>query len=142
MLAKYLRASLFFFIAAGLLSLGMFRPDTRTQALTDSAYVEGNASASQTVSIYTQPVDPNGRLLLSSWRDPDGSDNDQYIWDSFTLQSTETITEIDWFGVYDPLRFGAGGPVLDFSVKIYPSIAAGTEPAVAYPPLVHYQTAG
>ena len=26
---------------------------------------------------------------------------------------------------------GAGGPVIDFRVSIYPSIAAGTEPAVA-----------
>ena len=92
--------------------------------------------------IYTQPVDPSGRLFLSSWLDPDGSDFDQYVWDNFTLQSNETITEIDWFGAYDPMRAGLGGPVLDFTVAIYPSIAAGTEPAVANPPLVEYQTGG
>lgn len=93
-------------------------------------------------TIYNQPVDPNGKLLLSSWLDPDGSDYDQFVWDNFTLQSNETITEINWFGVYDPLKFGAGGPVIDFMVSIYPSIAAGTEPDVAHLPLVHYQTGG
>jgi hypothetical protein len=92
--------------------------------------------------IFTQPVDPSGKLLLSSWLDPDGSDNDRYVWDNFTLPTTETITEIDWFGGYDPTKLGAGGPVLDFRVDIYPSIAAGTEPAVANPPLVHYLTGG
>jgi hypothetical protein len=74
--------------------------------------------------------------------DPDGSNSDQYIWDNFTLQSNETITEIDWFGVYDPLKFGAGGPVLDFRISIFPSTTANTEPAVANPPLVQYQTGG
>src|SRR6185503_528715 len=59
-----------------------------------------------------------------------------------TLQSNETITEIDWFGGYDPLKFGAGGSVVDFTVAIYPSIAAGTEPGVAGPPLLEFQTRG
>jgi len=81
-------------------------------------------------------------LLLSSWLDPDGSDSDQYVWDNFTIQSNQTITEIDWFGGYDPAKFGSGGPTLDFSVSIFPSIAAGTEPDVVNPPLVHYQTGG
>lgn len=92
--------------------------------------------------LYEQPVDPNGRLLLSSWRDPDGSDYDEYVWEDFTLPSGGTISEIGWYGVYDPLKFGKGGPVLDFRVSIYPSIPAGTEPAVAGQPLVEYQTGG
>ena len=114
-------------------------------AVADQTYIGVNQPAVLTVltgTIYEQPVDPTGNLLLSSWLDPDGSDSDQYIWDSFTLQSNETITEIDWFGIYDPLRFGAGGPVVDFRVSIFPSIAAGTEPDIANPPLVHYQTGG
>ena len=32
-----------------------------------------------------QPVDPNGKLLLSAWLDPNGSDFDEYAWDNFTL---------------------------------------------------------
>ncbi len=58
------------------------------------------------------------------------------------LQSDQKITDIKWFGVYDPLKSGAGGPVLDFSLSIYPSIAVGTEPNVAGPPLVEYHTGG
>jgi hypothetical protein len=133
---------LFFWVVIVLLFLSSCTADAGSQASTDKTYVGVNELAVVTGTIYSQPVDPSGRLLLSSWRDPDGSDNDQYIWDSFTIQSNETITEIDWFGVYDPLRFGAGGPVVDFNVSIFPSIAAGTEPDIANPPLVHYQTGG
>jgi hypothetical protein len=92
--------------------------------------------------LYEQPVDPNGKLLLSAWRDPDGSDYDEYVWDDFTLPSDGTISAIDWYGVYDPLKFGKGGGVFDFRVSIYPSNPAGTEPAVAGLPLVEYQTGG
>jgi hypothetical protein len=142
MLSKSAHSIYSFLAAAGLLLLTSCSGNTGSQASTDTTFVGVNESAVTTGTIYNQPVDPNGKLLLSSWLDPDGSDNDQYIWDNFTLQSNETITEIDWFGVYDPLRFGAGGPVIDFSVSIYPSIAADTEPAIANPPLVRYQTAG
>jgi hypothetical protein len=142
MLPKSVHSFYSFLAAAGLLLLTSCSGNTGSQASTDTTFVGVNESAVTTGTIYNQPVDPNGKLLLSSWLDPDGSDNDQYIWDNFTLQSNETITEIDWLGVYDPLRFGAGGPVIDFSVSIYPSIAAGTEPAVANPPLVRYQTGG
>jgi hypothetical protein len=96
----------------------------------------------QTGSLYEQPIDPNGKLLLSSRLDPDGSDYDEFIWDDFLLPAGGTITAIDWYGGYDPLKFGKGGPVMDFTVRIYPSIAAGTEPAIANPPLVEYQTGG
>lgn len=92
--------------------------------------------------LYDQPVDPSGKLLLSARLDPDGSDLDQYVWDNFTIPTNESITEINWYGVYDPLRFGAGGPVVDFSISIFSSNIAGTEPAIANPPLVHYQTEG
>lgn len=37
---------------------------------------------------------------------------------------------------------GSGGPVLDFSVAIYPSTANGTQPDVVNPPLVQYSTGG
>jgi hypothetical protein len=144
MLSNSLRGDLLFGVVIVLLFSSSCSPKAGVPQLTNQTYLGANDAAALTVTgvIYEQPVDPNGKLLLSSWRDPDGSNNDQYIWDDFTLQSNETITEINWFGVYDPLKFGRGGPVLDFSVSIFPSIAAGTEPAVANPPLVHYQTGG
>jgi hypothetical protein len=127
-------------VIVSLLLLASCSSNTQTGDATDKT--EPVVSAFLIGPIYTQPVNPGGKLLLSSWLDPDGSDQDQYIWDNFTLQSNETITQIDWFGVYDPLKFGAGGPVIDFGVSIYPSISAGTEPAVAGAPLVEYQTGG
>jgi hypothetical protein len=100
------------------------------------------SSTPSTGALYEQPADPNGKLLLSAWRDPDGSDYDEYVWDDFTLSADGTISEISWYGVYDPIKFGKGGTVLDFRVSIYPSTPSGMEPAVAGNPLVEYQTGG
>ncbi len=141
-MARSFQNVLSFLLAASLLSLGYFSADAKTQLASAIVDPGGSPSVLTTGSIYSQPIDPNGKLLLSAWLDPDGSNQDQYIWDNFTLQTSETVTEIDWLGVYDPLKFGAGGLVVDFSVSIYPSIAAGTEPALAFPPLVTYQTGG
>ncbi len=142
MWSKLLRGALSLLVAVGLLPFGYLRAHAWTNVNTDKTYVGVNNPALTTGILYDQPVDPNGKLLLSAWLDPNGSDFDEYVWDNFTLPSGGTITEIDWHGVYDPLKFGKGGPVLDFTVSIYPSISAGTEPAVAFPPLVTYQTGG
>lgn len=142
MLTKSLKNSWYFLIAISLLVWSNFPAGAQTQSFTYKTHQGANAPANLIGTIFSQPVDPDGQLLLSAWLDPDGSDYDQYIWDNFTLPSDGTITEIDWFGVYDPLKFGNGGPVLDFSVSIYPSNISGTEPAVAGPPLVEYQTGG
>lgn len=142
MLSKSIRNILTVWIIAGLFFASSCSPTSQTQVSTLQKNVGNITLPFVTGSIYSQPVDPNGKLLLSAWLDPDGSNADQYIWDNFTIQSNETITDIEWYGVYDPLKFGAGKPVVDFSVSIYPSIPAGTEPAVANPPLVQYQTGG
>ncbi len=142
MLSKLFRGIFILLIAISLLSCSA-SPTTDTQLSASANRTDLQVSSTLiTGSVFDQPMDPSGKLYLSSWRDPDGSDFDQYVWDNFTLQSTETITEINWYGGYDPLKFGIGGPVLDFTVAIYPSIPAGTEPAVANPPLVTYQTGG
>ena len=142
MSSQSLRRMLIWFVAIVLLLSSSCSANAGMQSFTHKTNVDLNNQALVMGILYDQPVDANGKLLLSSWLDPDGSDSDQYIWDNFTLQSNETITEIDWFGAYDPLRFGAGGPVVDFRVSIFPSIAAGTEPDIANPPLVDYQTGG
>ncbi len=106
------------------------------------AYAAGNvrhpAKSSDTVVVYEQPHDGSGKLLQSSWWDPDGSDYDQYVWDDFTLASAQDITEIRWRGGYDPSHFGMGGRVITFTVAIYPSIAANIEPDIVHPPLVRH----
>ena len=142
MFSKVLRGSLFLLAVASLLSCSSPLTNIQTQPSTNKTELQLNAQTFTTGTIYTQPIDPSGKLYLSSWLDPDGSDFDQNVWDDFTLQSDQTITEIDWFGGYDPTKSGLGGPVLDFNVSIYPSIAVGTEPAVAGAPLVTYQTGG
>jgi hypothetical protein len=139
---KLLRSIIFIYSTASLLFRSSYPLDSRAQAAVDEIHRVAIVPTFVIGSIFTQPVNPNGTLYLSAWLDPNGSDFDQKVWDNFTLQSDATITEIDWVGAYDPLKFGIGGPVLDFTVAIYPSIAAGTEPAVAGPPLVEYQTGG
>lgn len=89
--------------------------------------------------LFVQPPDPTGKFYQSS---SNGSDYDQFVWDDFTLQSTTTIAEIDWFGLYDPAMSGSGGPVTDFQVSIYASIAAGSQPDVTSAPLVECRTGG
>jgi hypothetical protein len=91
--------------------------------------------------LYSQPSNATGTLHQSSWWDPDGSDYDWYVWDSFIIPASRSISEIQWRGGF--LYGGTwSGPVLDFTIAIYPSIAAGTEPDVVHPPLVEYQTGG
>ncbi len=137
MLSKLPRGILLLVFCLSVFSVVLMRANAQTQTSSGQPDL-----ALTTGTLFTQPVDPSGKLFLSAWRDPDGTDFDQKVWDNFTLQSDATITEIDWVGAYDPLKSGIGGPVLDFTVAIYPSIAAGTEPAVAFPPLVAYQTGG
>jgi hypothetical protein len=65
-------------------------------------------------------------------------DCDEWVWDDFTLGSTQTITEVQWRGAYIPAMLGLGGPVIGFTLKIYPTNQTGFEPDVAHPPLVGY----
>jgi hypothetical protein len=98
-----------------------------------------SAPAPATGVVYSQPPKSSGGLIQSSLRDPDGSATDWSIWDSFTLDQAQTIAEVRWRGGYDPAKSGSGGPVHDFIVDIFPSIPAGTEPAIAGRPLAHYK---
>ena len=89
--------------------------------------------------VFEQPHNVSGTLYQSSRWDPDGSDSDAYVWDNFTLGSDQTITEIRWRGGF--LYGGSySGPVINFVVEIYPSIAGGYQPDVTHPPLVGYET--
>ena len=92
--------------------------------------------------IYSQPPKSSGGLIPSSSRDPDGSATDWSIWDGFAFDQAQTIAEVRWRGGYDPAKSGSGGPVQDFTVDIYSSIPAGTEPNIAGRPLVHYKVGG
>lgn len=92
--------------------------------------------------VFDQPAGSTGGLLQSSWWSPEGDDHDRYVWDNFTLSSAQDISEIKWRGGHDPLKFGSGGPVLDFTLSIYASIPAGTQPDVSRLPLLELSTEG
>jgi hypothetical protein len=91
---------------------------------------QGNADV-----LYQQSPNPSGGSYMSSWWDPDGSNYDRYVWDSFTLAASADVVSIEWRGTY-----GASGSVSNFTVAIYASIPAGTQPDFSQPPLVEYQT--
>jgi len=86
--------------------------------------------------VYTQPPSAAGGVLISSWVAPNGSDADMYAYDSFTLSTPQTITEIDWRGGYlnnATLPNGTRDPLTDFTITIYASIAGGSQPNVSTP---------
>lgn len=88
--------------------------------------------------VYTQPVtDTFLRQSSQLGYDRFSSDYDVYVWDDFTLPTTQSITEISWRGVYTSGGYW-GGPVIDFVIGIYPSIPGGFQPDVINPPLVAY----
>ena len=106
-------------------------------ALTSLLPWEGNAAV-----VFSQPA--SGVFLRQSSQigyDRFSTDYDQYVWDNFTLSSTETITEIDWRGAYTSGGY-YGGAVTDFVIGIYGSIAGGFQPDVLSPPLKEYTVGG
>jgi hypothetical protein len=98
--------------------------------------------AAEAVLVFSQPPSPDGGLIPSSVRVPEGRGTSQWAWDSFAFEMIQTLTEVRWRGAYDPRRRGSGGPVKDFSVDIYPSIPVGSEPDVAKGPLIRYKVGG
>ena len=86
---------------------------------------------SDAATLYTQipaPGNQTGTLYQSSWFFPDGHDTDRYVYDTFTLPSAKTITELRWRGGYK----GARGTIVGFTVNIYGSNASG-QPIVTIP---------
>src|SRR5512135_2829791 len=55
-------------------------------------------------TVYSQPPDPAGDCYNSS---ENGMDYDEFVWDNFTLASSQAITEIHWRGAY---RYGTSYP--------------------------------
>ncbi len=102
-----------------------------------SLLVDRGARAAE---VYGQPPAAAGGLIASSWIDPNGSDSDMYAWDAFALAADQQIAEVSWRGGY--LYNAYYGPVVDFRIRIYESIAGGFQPNVVKPPLVSYSVGG
>ena len=96
-------------------------------------------------TVFDHPHNGSGNVIKSAWYYPgdQGLDGDQYTYDDFTLTNSQTITEVRWRGGYTNFKSGAGeSPVADFTVSIYPSIAAGSEPDRIAGPMVRYAVGG
>ena len=102
-----------------------------------------SAGAGAQTVVFEQPADPAGGQYKSAWYDPDGLNDDAYVWDSFTLGANTAITQVRWRGAYTNYLSGAGkAPVYRFRVSIYASNVTGFEPDVTHPPLVKYTVDG
>ncbi len=81
-------------------------------------------------ALFSYPPSASGGLIQSSLVYPNGSDQDMYAYDVFTLPSTQLITEVDWRGGY---IHTLGGPVTNFTVTIFANVAVGARPLVTDP---------
>lgn len=123
--------------------LGIEVLDSRALLSAVPAQIAALPAPTGMTSVYSQPADSSGTILKSSWLAPNGLDGDQYVWDNFAVNSTTAIKQINWTGGYTNYLSGAGqSPVSDFTVSIYKSIVAGSQPDVLNPPLVQYQVGG
>lgn len=96
--------------------------------------------------VFEQPHDGSGALRMSSRYQPNGTDYDQFVWDSFSVPTAQAVTEIRWRGGYDPQMAYWGGDILNFRVSIYESTPGLSQPLLGpgYPgnpaTLVAYDT--
>lgn len=129
-------------LAVAIISCGGPQPAQQASIQIVPAARKAAASVPPAVVIYSQPPKASGELIPSSWREPEGSEADRSAWESFGFENPQTISEVRWRGGYDPAKAGSGGPVHDFTVGIYSSIPAGSEPNLAVAPLAHYRVGG
>lgn len=80
--------------------------------------------------VFEQSPDPVGGLFVSSWVPPEGTDYDNFVYDSFQLSSDTAVTEVRWRGGYVYTGYGL---VHNFSVTFYASIAGGSQPLCGLP---------
>lgn len=86
------------------------------------------ALAAQAGVVFEQPHDGSGALRMSSRYQPNGTDNDQFVWDSFSVPTAQAVTEIRWRGGYDPQMAYWGGDIVNFRVSIYESTPGLSQP--------------
>jgi Divergent InlB B-repeat domain len=75
-----------------------------------------------------QPHDGSGTLHHSSRYQANGTDYDQYVWDSFSVTDAQAVTEIRWRGGYIPDWSYWAGQITNFRVCIYASLPGLSQP--------------
>ena len=87
-----------------------------------------SALCAQAGIVFEQPHDGSGALRTSSRYQPNGTDYDQFVWDSFSVPTAQAVTEIRWRGGYDPQMAYWGGNIVNFRVSIYESTPGLSQP--------------
>jgi hypothetical protein len=64
------------------------------------------------------------------------------VWENFGFENPQRISQVRWQGGYDPALRGSGGPISGFTIDVYTSIPAGSEPNLAVAPFVHLTVSG
>lgn len=96
--------------------------------------------------VFEQAHNGSGTLFTSSRYQPNGTDYDQFVWDSFSVPTAQAVTELRWRGGYDPNMAYWGGDLVNFRVSIYESTPGLSQPLLGpgYPgtpaTLVAYDT--
>lgn len=78
--------------------------------------------------VFEQAHNGGGALHMSSRYQPNGTDYDQFVWDSFSVPSAQALTEIRWRGGYDPNMAYWAGDIVNFRVSIYESTPGLSQP--------------
>ncbi len=78
--------------------------------------------------VFEQMHDGSSALRTSSRYQPNGTDYDQFVWDSFSVPTAQAVTEIRWRGGYDPQMAYWGGDIVNFRVSIYESTPGLSQP--------------
>jgi hypothetical protein len=78
--------------------------------------------------VFEQAHDGSGTLHQSSRYQPNGTDYDQFVWDSFSVTSAQAVTEIRWRGGYNPGWSYWAGQIANFHVSIYASLPGLSQP--------------
>jgi len=78
--------------------------------------------------VFEQAHNGGGALHMSSRYQPNGTDYDQFVWDSFSVPTAQALTEIRWRGGYDPNMAYWAGDIVNFRVSIYESTPGLSQP--------------
>ena len=86
------------------------------------------SAAARAGVVFEQAHNGSGALLMSSRYQPNGTDYDQFVWDSFSVPTAQAVTQIRWRGGYLPEMAYWGGSILNFHVSIYESTPGLSQP--------------
>lgn len=78
--------------------------------------------------VFEQAHDGSGTLHHSSLYQANGTDHDQFVWDSFSVPGAQAVTEIRRRGGYNPGWAYWAGQIANFHVSIYASIPGNSQP--------------